>query len=39
MSNDADKPPFAPHRKYYLALKIVVLAAAILIAVKYFAGV
>lgn len=39
MSDDAGKPPFARHGRYYLALKIVVLAAAILVAIKYFAGI
>ena len=34
---EADKPPFAGHRAYYIAIKLAVLAAAIYVAVRYFA--
>jgi hypothetical protein len=32
---EADKPPFAAHRAYYIAIKLAVLAAALYIAVRY----
>lgn len=35
---ETDKPPFAGHRAYYVAIKIAVLAAAVYIAVRYVAG-
>jgi hypothetical protein len=34
---EADKPPFAGHRTYYLVLKIAVLIVAVYIALRYFA--
>jgi hypothetical protein len=37
MSENPERPPFAKHRHYYLALKIVVLLAAIYLAVRYLA--
>jgi hypothetical protein len=35
---ETDKPPFASHRLYYIALKLVVLAAAVYVAVRYFSS-
>ncbi|MGE0630059.1 MAG: hypothetical protein AB7O43_19840 [Hyphomicrobiaceae bacterium] len=35
MTADPGKPPFQRHRIYYLALKIIVLLAAIYLAVRY----
>ncbi len=35
---ETDKPPFAGHRAYYLVLKLAVLAAALVIAVRYLVG-
>ena len=35
---EADKPPFAGHRTYYVVLKLLVLAAAIYVAVRYLAS-
>lgn len=32
---EADKPPFAGHRAYYIAIKLAVLAAGLYIAVRY----
>lgn len=39
MMKEADKPPFSKHRAYYVVLKLAVLAAAIYVAVRLFAGV
>ena len=38
MTKDADKPPFAGHRVYYLVLKVVVLLLAFVIAYRYLAN-
>lgn len=35
---EADKPPFAGHRAYYVVLKIVVLVIAAVIAWRYLYG-
>lgn len=35
---EADKPPFARHRAYYVALKILVLAIAAFVAYRYLFG-
>jgi hypothetical protein len=35
---ESDKPPFAGHRAYYVAIKLAVLVAAVYIAVRYIAG-
>ena len=32
---ETDKPPFAGHRTYYIAIKLAVLAAALYVAVRY----
>ncbi len=35
---ETDKPPFAGHRAYYIAIKLAVLAAAAYLAFRYLAG-
>lgn len=39
MIDSSEKPPFTAHRRYYLVLKLVVLAAAVLLALHYFASI
>lgn len=38
MSNHPEKPPFQDHRRYYLFVKIAVVAIAALLAARYFLG-
>jgi hypothetical protein len=38
VSEPIEKPPFAAHPRYYLVLKLVVLAAAVLLAVAYLSS-
>ena len=38
MTDHPERPPFAAHKHYYLAIKLAVLAAAVAIAIKYLAG-
>jgi len=37
-SGNGTEPPFARHRTYYMILKLAVLAAAVLLAVKLLGG-
>ena len=39
MSDQDDKAPFAAHRRYYLAIKLAVLAVALLLALAYVASI
>ena len=39
MSHPDEKAPFQAHRRYYLAIKLAVLAAAVLFALHYFSTV
>ena len=39
MSDPIEKPPFEGHRRYYLMLKLAVLAAAVLLALAYVASI
>jgi hypothetical protein len=38
MTEDPEKPPFAGHRMYYLALKIALLVVALGLALRYLLG-
>ncbi len=38
MTDHPEQPPFAAHRRYYVAIKLIVLAAAVLVALRYLAG-
>jgi hypothetical protein len=38
MTNHPEKPPFPDHRRYYLFVKIAVVAIAALLAARFFLG-
>jgi hypothetical protein len=38
MANDLGKPPFQRHIRYYLLLKIVMIAFAVLLALQFFSA-